>query len=63
MEKRTIKCIINKPGGTASAGAFTYRVTLPNLWVKAMGITKDDREMIVSFDGETITIKKKSPGE
>lgn len=58
MERRTAKMIFNKSGGTASSGGCTTRVTVPSSWTREMGITKEDREITISFDGETITIEK-----
>ncbi len=58
METRNLNCTITKPGGNASAGAHSYRVTIPSKWAQAMGITKEDKALIVDFDGEKIVIKK-----
>lgn len=60
MEKKTVKMIFNRSGGTASKGSFTNRVTIPTLWVKKLGITQEDRNVEISFDeGKSeITIKK-----
>ena len=59
MEVRDAKVIFNKSGGTSSQGGYTTRVTIPISWIKQMGISPDDREITISFDGEKITIKKK----
>ena len=53
------KVIFNKSGGTSSQGGYTTRVTIPISWIKQMGISPDDREITISFDGEKIIIEKK----
>ena len=59
MEVRDAKVIFNKSGGTSSQGGYTTRVTIPISWIKQMGISPDDREITISFDGEKIIIEKK----
>ena len=54
METRKAKMIVNKSG----SGNSTFRATLPNSWIREMGLNEDVRELELSFDGETITIKK-----
>lgn len=56
--KRGVNIIITKPGGTASANAKSYRLSLPTRWVEEMGVTPEDRRVIISFDGDEIKIKK-----
>lgn len=58
MEERKAKILFNKSGGTAGKGGITNRVTLPTKWIKEMGITEDNREVFISFDGQKITIQK-----
>lgn len=60
METRTRKIMINKAGGNASENAYTYRISLPNIWMQKLGITPEERDVTISFDSEkeTITIKK-----
>lgn len=58
MECRKAKIIFSKPGGTAGKGGISNRVTLPVSWVKKMGFTQDDREVLLSFDGNRIVIEK-----
>ena len=57
METRSAKLIVNKSGGTASEKSKTYRVTIPNSWVEQLGISEDNREIELSFDGSEITEK------
>ena len=59
METRNAKLIINKSGGTASEKSKTYRVTIPNSWVEQLGISEDNREIELSFDGTEITVSRK----
>lgn len=59
METRSAKLIINKSGGTASEKSKTYRVTIPNSWVEQLGISEDNREIELSFDGTEITVRRK----
>ena len=56
MEQRQAKLIVNKSGGTAGNNAVTYRVTLPNNWIKEMGMDKENRNITLTFDGEKITV-------
>lgn len=60
-EKRKVKIIFTKPGGTASSGSVSSRLTLPNTWIRKMGIDMDNREVIISFDGKKISIEKYLP--
>lgn len=59
MEQRIGNVIIQSPGGTAAKGSSTYKVSLPSAWVKAMGITGDDRQIELRFDGDSIRITKR----
>ncbi len=59
MERRQGKIIIHASGGTAGKGANTYKLTLPSVWVKEMGINESDREVELFFDGSTITIARR----
>lgn len=58
MEQRIAKVSSSVAGGTAGAGAKTYKVTIPSRWIRAMGITADDREVVLRFDGDKIMISK-----
>ena len=59
MEKRTGRVIIQAPGGTAAKGSYTYKLSIPSAWIKEMGITGEEREVELSFDGTTIQVCKK----
>jgi bifunctional DNA-binding transcriptional regulator/antitoxin component of YhaV-PrlF toxin-antitoxin module len=58
METRKLNISFNRSGGTASKGGITTRITLPKKWIDKMNLKKDDREVLVSFDGERIIIEK-----
>ena len=57
-ETRILRCLINKAGGNAGAGSKTYRTTLPSAWIKELGVSEEDRDLELTFDGEQIVIKK-----
>ena len=56
--KRILRVSFNRPGGSASKSAISARIALPKTWLDAMGITQEHREVIVSFDGEIIEIRR-----
>lgn len=58
MESIKRKVLFNKPGGTAGKGAVMARVTLPPEYVKALGITPEDKEIIISLSEKKIIIEK-----
>ena len=58
MEKRKAKISISAAGGTAGKGAKTYKLTIPSAWIAAMGITEDDREVELSFDGDKLVVAR-----
>ncbi len=50
--------LINKAGGNAGPDANGYRVALPSVWMKALGISEGSRTVTLQFDGESITIRR-----
>lgn len=54
--KRNI--MINKVGGNAGKGAVNYRISLPAEMVREIGVTAEDRAVILEFDAKTIRISK-----
>lgn len=50
--------LFNKPGGTASKNAIMARLTIPPEFVKALGITPEEKEVTISLDGDKIIIEK-----
>ena len=57
METRLGKITASKAGGTAAKGSKTYKLSLPSAWVAAMGLARDGGRVVLSFDGETITLR------
>ena len=62
IEERKAKILINKAGGTAGADAKNYRVALPSAWINELGIDEESREVVLQFDGESITIRRAVSG-
>ncbi len=60
MEVRELKISANRAGGTAAAGAKTYRVALPSNWIKKMGLDSGSAKAEVVFDGTNILIRAKA---
>ena len=58
VEERRANVLINKAGGTAGPKGKSYRVALPPSWTKQLGVTEADREVLLQFDGECITIRR-----
>ncbi len=59
MEKRICNLSIQSPGGTASKNANTYKLTLPSSWIQEMGLTKEERQVEITFDGNRIIVCKR----
>jgi hypothetical protein len=60
-EQRQARILINKAGGNAGASAKGYRIALPSAWMNALGISADNRDVTLQFDGEAITIRAAVP--
>ena len=58
IETRTAKMIITSPGGTSSKNAEGFRLNIPTVWARDMGITKENRNVKLSYEGGKITIEK-----
>ena len=43
MNRRSVKIMRRKAGGTAGKNAEKYSVNLPAVWLHAMGLSKEDR--------------------
>ena len=54
LEQRKINMMFQKGG----SGSVTTRLAIPKSWVDKMGVTQDEREVVVEFDGERITVRK-----
>lgn len=59
FKERTLKVSFNKSGGTSSRNGITTRITLPTSWIKELGITEENREVIAILDNNKIIIKPK----
>lgn len=58
METRKRNIMINKAGGGSGPNTLNYRISLPAPWIREMGITEENREVEIKFDGENIIITK-----
>ena len=58
MVERNI--IMGKAGGTAGKNSVNYKISLPADMVKELGVTQEDRSVLVSFKDGKITIEKKT---
>lgn len=63
LEERQAKVLVNKAGGTAGLAGKSYRVVLPPVWAKQLNISTENREIILQFDGECITIRRAGTSE
>ena len=54
METRKVNVMFQKGG----SGSISTRVALPKSWIDKMGITTDQREVTIEFDGERIEVRK-----
>lgn len=50
--------MINKAGGTAGKNSVNYRISLPANMVKEIGISDEDRAVIVKCEDKKIIIEK-----
>ena len=50
--------MINKAGGNAGSTAKNYRVSIPVDMIHALGITEEDRGVLLTCENRVITIKK-----
>jgi hypothetical protein len=55
MEKRTLRIIFTKSG----SGSISPKINIPMKWIRELGITEDDREVILEFDKDRIILIKK----
>lgn len=54
--KRNI--MINKAGGHSGANTKNYRVSIPADMIRELGVTEEDRSVILSCENGVIAIKK-----
>lgn len=57
-EERKAAVSITNAGGTAGKNSKRYRITIPSSWAKEMGVSEESREVVISFDGIEMTIRK-----
>ena len=50
--------MINKAGGNAGKNSVNYRICLPADMIRELGITENDRKVILTCEDGKITIKK-----
>lgn len=60
FHKRELKITFNKSGGSSSRNSITTRLALPTSWIKEIGVTEHNREVIVKLEGKKIIIEPKS---
>lgn len=58
LEERQARILINKAGGNAGPEAKSYRVALPSTWMKALGVSENDRDVTLQFDGQAVIIRR-----
>ena len=58
QETRTARMLMGNPGGNAGKGASYYRVGIPPVWAQMMGVSSEDRDLILTFDGKRVIIEK-----
>ena len=63
QEIRKAKILMGSPGGNAGKGASYYRVGIPPVWAQAMGVSSEDRDILLTFEGNRIIIEKAKPEE
>lgn len=54
-EPRDLKVTYNKSG----SGSVTSRISLPITWLREIGVTEENREVIIELTDDSIIIKKK----
>ena len=57
-ESRNLNMIVAKPGGNAGKNSLGYRLSIPSTWAQRIGVTLEDRSLIVTLDGDKIIIQK-----
>lgn len=49
---------VTKASGNASKNSLKYQLNIPSQWAKEIGLQKEDKSIVMEFDGETISIRK-----
>ena len=50
--------IFNRAGGNASRNAMTYKINIPADMIRELGVTEEDRSVILNCENGILTIKK-----
>jgi len=50
--------MFNKAGGNAGKNSYTYRLSVPVAMIEALGITQDDREVILKIEAGKVIVEK-----
>lgn len=50
--------IFNKAGGNASKNAMTYKINIPADMIRELGVTEEDRSVILDCKNGILTIRK-----
>lgn len=58
IEKRNANMIIAKAGGNASQNSYNCKVSIPKSWADKLGVSIDNKSLILEFDGKSIVIRK-----
>ena len=58
MNTQTANLIVGTSGGTAGGNATNYKLALPSTWIKEMGLTPEQRQVELRFDGASIVITR-----
>ena len=45
-------------GGNAGRNSKNYRVSIPSAWINELGLNENNRDLVLQFDGESISIRK-----
>lgn len=52
-----------KAGGTAGKNSKNYKISLPADMVRELGVTEEDRSVILTCEDGKVIIEKDSPGK
>ena len=53
--KRNIIAV--KAGGNSSKNSYNYKISLPSKWIHEMGLSHNNKECIIVFEGNKIIIE------
>lgn len=58
IEIRSANMIIAKAGGNAGPNSYNCKVSIPKVWADKLGVSLDNKTLSLTFDGDSIIIKK-----